>query len=124
VPPVDTGEHQSGGHQLKGTIMTARLIALYETPSDPEAFNKHYREVHIPLGARLPGLRRYSVGWSGAGVRGEPFYLVAELDWDTMEDLRVAFASPEGRATANDADGLGELASVRSMIFTVEDNLV
>ncbi|MGO9781118.1 MAG: EthD family reductase [Streptosporangiaceae bacterium] len=38
--------------------MTARFLALYETPADPEAFDRHYREIHIPLECRLPGLRR------------------------------------------------------------------
>jgi uncharacterized protein (TIGR02118 family) len=38
--------------------MTVRFLALYETPADPEAFDRHYREVRIPLGRRLPGLRR------------------------------------------------------------------
>ena len=38
-----------------------------------------------------------------------------------MEDLRTAFTSPEGRATAQDAARLQELAPVRSMIFTVDD---
>ncbi|MCW2919105.1 MAG: ethyl tert-butyl ether degradation protein EthD [Actinomycetia bacterium] len=37
--------------------MTVRFLALYETPADPESFDRHYREVHI-----LPGLRRYAVG--------------------------------------------------------------
>ena len=101
--------------------MTAHFLALYETPADPEAFGRHYREVHIPLGRRLPGLRRYAVSRDLAAVRGAPYYLVAELDWDTMDELRAAFASPEGRATAADAARLQELAPVRSMIFSVED---
>ena len=71
--------------------MTVRFLALYETPTDPEAFDRHYREVHIPLGRRLPGLRRYAVGRDVAAVRGAPYYLVAELEWDTMEELRAAF---------------------------------
>ncbi len=51
--------------------MTVRFLALYETPAAPEAFDRHYREVHIPLGRRLPGLRqpaksgRDSTGRSG-----------------------------------------------------------
>jgi uncharacterized protein (TIGR02118 family) len=106
--------------------MTARFLAFYETPADPKEFDRHYREVHIPLGCRLPGLRRYLVSRDVAAVRGAgaPCYLVAELDWDTMEELRAAFASPEGQATAADAARLAELAPVRSMIFTVEDHLV
>ena len=59
-----------------------------------------------------------------AAVRGVPYYLVAELEWDTMDDLRAAFASPEGRATAADAARLAELAPVRSMIFTADGNVV
>jgi hypothetical protein len=50
--------------------MTARFLALYETPADPEAFDRHYREIRIPLGCRLPGLRRYAVSRDVAAVRG------------------------------------------------------
>ncbi|MGW9027784.1 EthD family reductase [Streptomyces sp. NPDC055722] len=103
--------------------MTVRLLALYETPTDPDRFDRHYREVHIPLGRRLTGLRRYTVSRDVAAVRGgAPYYLVAELEWDTMDDLRAAFASPEGRATATDAARLQALTPVRSMIFTVDDS--
>ncbi|MCW2915794.1 MAG: ethyl tert-butyl ether degradation protein EthD [Actinomycetia bacterium] len=105
--------------------MTVRFLALYETPTDPEAFDRHYRRVHIPLGRRLQGLRRYAVCRDVAAVRGgAPYYLVAELEWDTMDELRAAFASPEGRATAADAARLQELAPVRSMIFTVDDGVM
>jgi uncharacterized protein (TIGR02118 family) len=102
--------------------MTARFLAVYETPADPAEFDRHYREVHIPLVRRLPRLRRCVLGRDAAAVRGEPYYLVAEYDWDTMDDLRAAFASPEGRATAADAARLQELAPVRSMIFTAEES--
>jgi hypothetical protein len=40
-----------------------------------------------------------------------------------MDDLRAAFASPEGRATAADAARLQDLAPVRSMIF-VDDSAI
>ncbi len=104
--------------------MTVRFLALYETPADPEAFDRHYREVHIPLGRRLPGLRRYAIGRDAAAVRGAPYYPVAELEWDTTDELRAAFASPEGRATAADAARLQELAPAHSMIFTVDDSVI
>jgi uncharacterized protein (TIGR02118 family) len=54
--------------------MTARFLALYDTPADPGAFDRHYREVRIPLGRALPGLRRYAVGRDVAAVRGSPPY--------------------------------------------------
>jgi uncharacterized protein (TIGR02118 family) len=37
-----------------------RFLVLYDQPEDPEAFDRHYREVHIPLAKKLPGLRRYA----------------------------------------------------------------
>jgi uncharacterized protein (TIGR02118 family) len=104
--------------------MTARFLALYETPADPAAFDRHYQEVHIPLLRRLSGLRRYSVGRDVTALHGTPYYLVTELEWDTMDDLRAAFASPEGQATAADAARLQELAPVHRMIVTVDDHVM
>ena len=102
--------------------MTARFLALYERPADPAEFDRHYREIHIPLASRLPGLRRYAIGRDIAAIRGgAPYYLVAELDWATTDDLRAAFASAAGCATAADAARLQELAEVRSMILTMDD---
>ena len=104
--------------------MTARFLALYDTPADPEGFDRHYREIHIPLIRRLPGLRRYSVGRDVTVLHGAPCYLITELEWETMEELRAAFDSPAGHATAADAARLEELASVRRMIFTPHQNVV
>jgi len=104
--------------------MTARFLALYEAPADPGAFDRHYREVHIPLLRRLRGLRRYSVGRDLTALHGAPYYLVTELEWDTMDELRAAFASPEGQATAADAARLQELAPVHRMIFTADDRVM
>jgi uncharacterized protein (TIGR02118 family) len=97
--------------------MTAHFLALYDTPADPETFDRHYRETHIPLIRRLPGLRRYSIGRDVTALHGAPCYLIAELEWGTMEELRAAFDSPAGHATAADAARLEELAPVRRMIF-------
>lgn len=102
--------------------MTARFLAAYETPADPAAFDRHYREVHIPLLRKLPGLRRFTISRDVTALYGEPYHLIAELDWDTMDDLRAAFASPEGQATATDAARLQQLAPARRMIFTAAES--
>ncbi len=98
-----------------------RFLVVYETPPDPAAFDAHYRDVHIPLTKELPGLRRYTISRNTSAVRGgEPFYLVAELDWDDEDALEAAFASAAGQAAARD---VAELATggIRSMIFEVVD---
>ena len=64
------------------------------------------------------------VGRDVTTLHGAPYYLVTELEWDTMDDLRAAFASPEGQATAAGEACLQELAPVRRMIFTVDHHVM
>ncbi len=76
----------------------ARFIAMYTTPTDPDAFDRHYHEVHVPLANQLPGLRRYTLSKGLRVVRGQsPYYLVAELEWDDIDALQAAFRSPPGQ---------------------------
>jgi uncharacterized protein (TIGR02118 family) len=98
-----------------------RFLIAYETPVQPDEFDRHYREVHVPLAKKLPGLRRYTVSRKPAPIRGDAYYLVAELDWDDMASLRAAFESPEGRATAKDVANLAPRGGVRSMVYEVEE---
>jgi uncharacterized protein (TIGR02118 family) len=98
-----------------------RFLVLYDTPADPEAFDRHYREIHIPLAKQLPGLRRYTISRNHQPVRGDRgYYLVAELDWDDMAAMRQAFASEIGRATAADVPKFAP-AGVSSLVFEVEE---
>lgn len=46
-----------------------RFLVVYETPRDPAAFDLHYREVHIPLAKKLPGLRRYTISRNAVASR-------------------------------------------------------
>jgi uncharacterized protein (TIGR02118 family) len=100
-----------------------RFMVLYQTPTDAEAFEKHYFEVHVPLAKQLPGLRRYTVSRNPSRVRGpDPCYQVAELDWDDMDSLRQDFASPLGQEVARDVDQLAEWCpGIHSMIFELEE---
>ena len=35
----------------------AKVFALYKTPADPAAFDRYYRDVHLPIAKKIPGLR-------------------------------------------------------------------
>ena len=101
-----------------------RFIVLWKNmPTDVEAFERHYREVHIPLAKKLAGLRRYTLSGNASVVRGdEPHYRIAELDWDDMASLRRAFESPEGRAVSQDVAKLAELSpDPQGAIYELED---
>jgi uncharacterized protein (TIGR02118 family) len=83
--------------------MVHRLLISYGEPADLAAFDAHYRDVHAPLAGRMPGLVRYTYGHGQAVDPAQPApYLVAELDFDSVEAMGVAFASTEGRAAASD----------------------
>ncbi|MDH6144508.1 uncharacterized protein (TIGR02118 family) [Kitasatospora sp. GP30] len=98
----------------------ARFLVLWDTPSDPEAFDKHYREVHIPLCKQLPGLRRFTLSRNPAPIVGEPYYQVAQLDWDSMTALREAFAGDIGVRTAADGVVLRGWSAQRSMAIELD----
>ena len=97
-----------------------RFLVLYHTPEDPAEFDRYYRDVHIPLAKQLPGLRRYTISRDVALIRGEAYYMIAELDWDDRAALESAFRSPEGQAAAEDVPKFATGGSL-SMIFDLEE---
>ena len=48
-----------------------RLLVLYPPPSDPDHFRSYYEVTHLPLVAKLPGLRAYRYGVDVAAGEGE-----------------------------------------------------
>jgi uncharacterized protein (TIGR02118 family) len=85
--------------------MAAKLLVLYNRPTDAAAFDKYYAETHTPIAKKIPGLRSFVVS-TGAIVAPDgspaPYQQIAELIFDSVADLQAGLASPEGRATASD----------------------
>lgn len=81
----------------------AQILVLYNAPADPAAFDRYYRETHIPLARKIPGLRSYVIsnGPVQASAGSAP-YLVAILSFDSISAVQAALASPEGQAAAAD----------------------
>jgi uncharacterized protein (TIGR02118 family) len=82
----------------------ARMIAIYKTPKDTQAFDKHYFEVHIPLAKKLPGLIKYDVAKSPiiSPTGHSDIYCIGTLHFDSLDAIKTAFASAEGQACAAD----------------------
>ncbi|MEO7044276.1 MAG: EthD family reductase [Ferruginibacter sp.] len=82
----------------------ARMIAIYQTPKDKDAFDKHYFETHIPLAKKLPGLIKYDVSLNSvmSTTGNSETYLIGTLHFDSLDDIKAAFASEVGRACAAD----------------------
>ncbi|HEV2680368.1 MAG TPA: EthD family reductase [Rhodanobacter sp.] len=82
----------------------ARMLVIYKTPKDPEAFDKHYFDIHIPMAKQLPGLIKYEVskGPIAALLNASDPYRVGILHFDSMAAIKEAFDSECGRACAAD----------------------
>jgi len=81
-----------------------KLVVLYGAPDDPAAFDAHYAGTHEPLAHKIPNLRRFEAGKVLGTPNGgtAPYYLMAELSFDSAEELEKALGSPEGQTTAAD----------------------
>jgi uncharacterized protein (TIGR02118 family) len=81
-----------------------KLVALYDVPTDPAAFDAYYHQTHMPIALTIPGLiRGETARILGTAEGGEaPYYRVAELCFADMAQLQAGASSPEGQATLAD----------------------
>ena len=80
-----------------------RLIVLYNKPDETDAFDAHYRDVHMPIVSRYPNLRDVRLSkLAGVGGRESAYYLMAEMTFDTAADLDDAIMSEPGAESAKD----------------------
>jgi uncharacterized protein (TIGR02118 family) len=99
--------------------VAARLIALYNQPDDPAAFDAHYRDVHDPIVQRYPGIREVRLTKpDGVGGRQAPFYLMSEMIFASRAELDEALASEPGRESARD---LRNFAGAGVTLFVADD---
>lgn len=102
----------------------AKLIALYSEPENRDAFDKAYFETHVPLAEKIPGLARMEVAKVTENMMGQPcpYYMVAELTFDSVEALKSGMSSPEGKEAGKNLMGfaaknvtllISEMASVQ-----------
>ncbi|MFQ5969163.1 MAG: EthD family reductase [Nitrososphaerales archaeon] len=66
--------------------MVAKLIVLYNNIEDPEKFDEYYKNTHIPLAKKIPGVRKISVSKvKGVAVGKANYYQVVEVYFDDIE---------------------------------------
>lgn len=100
--------------------MTHRLLVQYGLPSDPAAFDQHYRDIHIPLARKIPGVVRFDIGHALSLDSEAAPYLVATLDFESAEAFAAGMQSPEGQAAAGDVPNFAT-GGVRMAHYDAED---
>jgi len=95
------------------------LTVLYHHPTDPAAFDQHYRDVHAPMVDPIPGVRSFTYRHTVSLDDGPPpYHLIAEVGFDSLEDLQAGMASEAGQAAVAD---LPNFASGGTTIFVAHD---
>jgi len=90
-----------------------------------EDFHRYWREVHGPIAARIPGLRRYvqcHAVDAGLGAAAD-YDGAAEVWFDDMDTLRRAAASPEYAEAREDERRFIDLERV-TLVLTEEVPIV
>ena len=81
----------------------AKMVIMYEEPNDKEKFDEHYFNVHVPLGRNIPNIIKDSVHRVvGSQNTHLNLYLITILEFENMEKLQEAFASPEAKLAEED----------------------
>lgn len=81
-----------------------RLTVLYGHPDDPDAFDRYYRETHIPIAKTMTGLKGWTIGKCESTSPDEkpPYYMIVGLYAESREAMEAILASPEGQKTVAD----------------------
>ena len=102
--------------------MTAKILVFYTQPDDPDAFEQHYRDQHMPLVHAIPGLQRVETGRIIAEADGgDPlWYRITELYFADRAALDTALATPEAQAAVTDYRKIAPPGS-RLLVQSVDD---
>lgn len=91
------------------SMVKAIFVASRHPGLTPPEFFDHWYEVHGPLGAKVPGLRRYVQNhaiFEAYSIRPMTHDGWAEMWFDDLESLQRAVASPEWQALREDGRDL------------------
>jgi uncharacterized protein (TIGR02118 family) len=81
-----------------------KLTLLYGHPTDPVSFESYFANTHLPLAARINGVRRAEFSLVTGAMDGSrsPWYRIAELYFDDRKQLEASMGSPGGLAAVAD----------------------
>lgn len=96
----------------------AKMIIMYEQPKDKVGFEEHYFDVHVPLGKKIPNIINDSVHHVIQSLNTSlDLYLITVLEFENIQKLTEALASPEARAA--EEDGVNLFKYVNPPIITI-----
>jgi uncharacterized protein (TIGR02118 family) len=101
--------------------MPVKITINFSDPADPDAFVRHYVDVHVPLVEALPGLRAFEYGRALTNFDGSPpdVFWVISMTFDDEAAMHAAFASEAGQKTVADMPNYAA-GSMKSVVSEVQ----
>ena len=86
-----------------------KLIAIYKIPNDKDAFETHYKEVHMPITRKIPKLKEARLNRVFGTPAGKSnLHVIAELCFANKDDFKFAMGSEEAAASGKDLMGFAK----------------
>ena len=85
--------------------MTQMVVnVMYNAPADPQAFERYYAEMHMPIAAKIPSVEKIVLlkGVAGADGSVPPYYRVAQIYFADEAAMASGMSSPEAQAATAD----------------------
>jgi uncharacterized protein (TIGR02118 family) len=78
--------------------MNAHLLVMYPNPKDPKAFERAYREEHLPYaGPRLTGAGATGVVSKRVAGNGAPYHAISDVTFPSLASLQACADSKGGQ---------------------------
>ncbi|WP_162126353.1 EthD family reductase [Flavobacterium phycosphaerae] len=100
-----------------------KMTVIYNIPKDVAFFEKHYFETHVPLAKQLPGLIKYEIndGQIISTTGHTEIHRVANLYFNSMEEMMNAFQSEIGKQCAADRKILASNEEVQIYLYNTKE---
>lgn len=98
-----------------------KLVVMYPKPDDPAHFDKHFRDKHMPLVEKMPGLQGFSYGPAkGPDGADGAFFWVFNGTFASADAIGKALGSPEGEAAVADIPNYSPKAPTILVVETTD----
>jgi uncharacterized protein (TIGR02118 family) len=101
-----------------------KLTVLYTKQKDPEAFTKYYLSTHMPMVAKVPGVKRTEAATVLPPPPDQPapmYYRITDVYFEDIGAMQKTLATPEWKAVVADVPNFcdpGTISAFASLIGT------
>ena len=103
--------------------MSAHLLILYPIPKDTKAFDRAYREEHLPYaGPKLVGATGVKTKRvAGPGFAPPPYHLMSDVSFPTLDALKACAGTKGGQEALAHAASISTGGAPMLIVVTDDD---